>query len=338
MTNELNQFNKQQVWDFWQHLNSANELSVAQIARAYLDVAIDWTGSHPINQQRGCDAVITHFWQPFLRAFPGLQRECYVFISGQFAGKDWIAATGTFSGTFAHEWLGIPASGKSTTIRFGEFDSVRDGKICETYILLDLVDVMRQAGIRVLPTSPGDENYFPPSTGASGVLLASQDERESKKSLQLVEAMIGGLGQFDGADANKMKQTDFWSPQMHWYGPCGIGASCNRHEYERNHQTPFLTAFPDRKGFTHPDGGTHKARFAEGHFVASTGWPSVRATHLGEYLGTPATGKRISMRVMDFWRRENNLLMQNWVFIDLPELFLQFGIDLFAHMRDQRTS
>jgi hypothetical protein len=43
------------------------------------------------------------------------------------------------------------------------------------------------------------------------------------------------------------------------------------------------------------------------------------------------------MRVMDFWRRENDRLVQNWVFIDLPELFLQFGVDLFARMREQRT-
>ena len=337
MTSELNQANKQRVWNFWQELNSTNESGVVDIAREYVDEAIDLTASHPINQQHGRDAAVANLWQPFLRAFPGLRRECYVFISGQFNSKDWVASTGVFSGAFARDWLGIPASGTMTTIRFGEFCALHEGKIVENYLLLDLVDVMRQAGFRVLPLSPGDENYFPPSTGASGVLLASQDERESKSSLQLVEAMIGGLGQFDGADATKMNQTDFWSPQMHWYGPCGIGASCNRQEYERNHQTPFLTAFPDRKGFTHPDGGTHKARFAEGHFVASTGWPSVRATHLGEYLGTPATGKRISMRVMDFWRRENNLLMQNWVFIDLPELFLQFDVDLFARMRDQRA-
>ena len=332
----MTQDNKWRVWNFWQQLNSAKESNVADIVREYVDDTIDLTASHPINQQRGRDAIVANLWQPLLRAFTGLRRECYVFVSGQFDNKDWVAATGVFSGTFAHDWLNIPASGKMTTIRFGEFCALRNGKIVENFLLLDLVDVMRQVGIRVLPVSPGAENYFPPSTGPSGVLLESQDERESKTSLQLVEAMIGGLGQFDGADASKMKQTDFWSPQMHWYGPCGIGASRNRQEYERNHQTPFLIAFPDRKGFTHPDGGTHKARFAEGYFVASTGWPSVRATHLGEYLGTPATGKRISMRVMDFWRRESNLLMQNWVFIDLPELFLQFEVDLFARLEKQK--
>ena len=211
----MSQDNKRRVWNFWQQLNNANESNVANLAREYLDRAIDLTAAYPINQQRGCDAVVENFWRPFLRAFPGLRRECFVFISGSFAEKNWVAATGVFTGTFARDWLDIPASGKPTTIRFGEFCAVRDGKIFENYLLLDLVDVMRQAGIRVLPVSPGDENYFPPSTGASGVLLEPQDECESQTSLQLVEAMLGGLAHYDGADARKMKQTDFWSPQMH---------------------------------------------------------------------------------------------------------------------------
>ena len=33
----------------------------------------------------------------------------------------------------------------------------------------------------------------------------------------------------------------------------------------------------------------------------------------------PATGKKVAMRVADWWRREGDRLVQNWVFIDLPE-------------------
>lgn len=43
------------------------------------------------------------------------------------------------------------------------------------------------------------------------------------------------------------------------------------------------------------------------------------------------------MRVMDLWRREDTLLAENWVFIDLPELVLQFDVDLFAIMRAKRN-
>ncbi|MFX8172471.1 hypothetical protein ABTK94_19380, partial [Acinetobacter baumannii] len=64
-------------------------------------------------------------------------------------------------------------------------------------------------------------------------------------------------------------------------------------------------------------------------------WPSVRATHTGGgWLGMPPTDKRIGMRVMDFWRREGDLLAENWVFIDIPDLLLQMGVDVFGRMAE----
>jgi predicted ester cyclase len=71
-------------------------------------------------------------------------------------------------------------------------------------------------------------------------------------------------------------------------------------------------------------------------YVASTGWPSLRCTHTGEYLGVPATGNKIGMRVMDWWRREGDLLVENWVFIDMVDVFLQMGVDIFAQAQRQR--
>ena len=36
---------------------------------------------------------------------------------------------------------------------------------------------------------------------------------------------------------------------------------------------------------------------------------------------------------MDFSRREGNLLRENWVFIDIPDLLGQMGVDRFsAHL------
>lgn len=333
MANDLTQHNKRLVWDFWQQIDAATTDDLPKVAATVLADDVAWTGFHPFNALAGLDAVVDRWWRPLRAAFPDVRRETYILLGGSFDGKDWVSATGCFVGTFAADWVGIPATGRETSIRWGEFCAVRDGRIVEDYLLLDLVDVMRQAGYRVLPPAPGEDTW-PRPFDEDGVLLVAQDDAESLRSLHLVEAMIGGLGKFDGADAAKMGQTAFWTPDMHWYGPVGIGSSRDRQEYERNHQTPFLTAFPDRKGFTHPDGGRHKARIAEGHFVASTGWPSVRATHLGPYLGTPASGARVGMRVADWWRRSGDKLVQNWVFIDLPDLFLQMGVDLFARSRE----
>jgi hypothetical protein len=68
--------------------------------------------------------------------------------------------------------------------------------------------------------------------------------------------------------------------------------------------------------------------------VASSGWPSIRATHSGgDWLGLAPTGKPVTMRVMDFWRREGERLAENWVFVDVIDLLHQLGVDVFARMR-----
>jgi len=61
-------------------------------------------------------------------------------------------------------------------------------------------------------------------------------------------------------------------------------------------------------------------------------WPY--ATHTGKFLGLAPTEVAITIRDFDWWRREGDLLVENWVPIDLVDIFQQFGVDLFARMRD----
>jgi hypothetical protein len=67
-------------------------------------------------------------------------------------------------------------------------------------------------------------------------------------------------------------------------------------------------------------------------------------THRGPYLGVAATDRPMSLRVMDFWRveRQQHLagrpfggaqIMENWVLLDLVQLFAQMGVDLLAGER-----
>jgi hypothetical protein len=44
------------------------------------------------------------------------------------------------------------------------------------------------------------------------------------------------------------------------------------------------------------------------------------------------------MRVMDFWRRDGDRFRENWVLIDIPELLLQMGFDLFAQIRNREEA
>ena len=51
------------------------------------------------------------------------------------------------------------------------------------------------------------------------------------------------------------------------------------------------------------------------------------------WLGIAPAGQRITMRSLDFWRVENGKIRENWVLLDLINIFAQIGVDVFARMR-----
>jgi SnoaL-like polyketide cyclase/SnoaL-like domain len=309
--------------------------SAAPALATFFDPQCEWHCFHPINQLLGTTQIDAQFWQPLLHAMPNMERRVHTFFAGEFDGHicggagTWATATGYLMGTMERDWLGIPATGDTIHLRIGEFYRVEGNKIVEARVLLDIVDVMRQAGFNVLPPSSGLDILVPGPQWSDGLLLGAQDAAVNAKTMQVLMGMMGGLGTYNQKDLKSMNVHGHWHPEMMWYGPCGIGTSRQVAGFQKHHQKPFLHAFPDRVG------ANHRARIAEGMYVASTGWPSVKATHAGDYLGAPATQRPITMRVADWWRREGDVLRENWVLIDLPNLLLQMDVDLFGRLAEQ---
>ena len=301
--------------------------------RELLTADSQWVVSHPVNELVGPNAVAAAFYAPLLTALPDIERRTDLFFGGWWAGEIcggegfWVTCTGHYLGTLRADLFGIPASNEPVWLRFGEFYRMVDGRIAEARIMLDLVDLARQVGHPILPKPTGMELLVPGPRTQDGLLRESSDPKEGQACLDLVMQMIGGLSSYDKTDLKSMGMARFWHPDMMWYGPGGIGTSRAISGFEKHHQKPFLAAIPDRKG------GNHRARFGEGAYAASTGWPSIHATHLGPYLGVPASNKAVTMRVMDWWRAENNLLTENWVLLDLPHFFLQMDVDILARAR-----
>ena len=52
------------------------------------------------------------------------------------------------------------------------------------------------------------------------------------------------------------------------------------------------------------------------------------------WLGIAPANKQIALRSLDFWRIENDLIRENWVLIDLPDIYRQLGVDVFARLRE----
>ena len=116
---------------------------------------------------------------------------------------------------------------------------------------------------------------------------------------------------------------------MMWYGPAAFGSFVGIEEFA-GFQVPFEQAFELWSGGSTGNGVTqHFTRFADGDYVCSGGWPSLMCIRKDSFLGQPSQGETIFMRVCDWWRAQDDKLIENWVMVDIPDVLLQMGVDLF---------
>jgi hypothetical protein len=139
-----------------------------------------------------------------------------------------------------------------------------------------------------------------------------------------------------------MPQRDHWHPKMMWYGPAGIGTTRGLDGFVDGHQLPFRIAFHRPQGTfeqvtaeRNRHGAGHYIRIGDGPYSVTGGWPSVYAVHAGGgFCGMPPTGRPVFMRVMDFYLHHEGLIRENWVPLDMLDLFRQMGVDLMARMAE----
>lgn len=278
----------------------------------------------PLPQSIGPEAVEQAFLAPLRAALTGLHRRDILFFGGQNIREDggtWIASLTHYVGNFDAPLWGIAPSHSLVFLRAGEFFRVQNGQITEAKIIFDLPDLLRQCGRMPLP-SLGTEITFPAPATQDGLC---PDPAGGAATLDIVQGMLGDLHVYDpktGGSAGQTGTDGYWHDQMMWYGPAGIGSNYRWDGFVKDHRAPFLTAFPDRKG------GNHYCRLGDGDYAAVSGWPSMTMTHAGAYLGVPATGKALTLRVMDFYRCDGRQICENWVCLDYGDLFAQMGINL----------
>ena len=298
-----------------------------------------WWGCHPFNEKKGLDEI-RGVWRTLRAALPDVERRDSIFVAGSsapdsrsapdLAGRTLVASMGHYQGTFENDFLGIPATKGVVHVRSCEVHHVRGSKIAHSYVLFDVLDLMRQAGVWPIAPSLGAEGMWLEPATSDGVRLGDHDAARGAESLDIVLAMHAALGTFDGRSVTSMRHGQYWSDRFMWYGPAGIGTTRGMRGFRAHHQVPFLIGFPDRKG------AGHYVRIADGDYVVTGGWPSVVGTHRGEWLGLPGTGRRIEMRVMDFYRLEGGKIVENWVPIDIVHMLLQMGVDVLARLKHLR--
>jgi len=320
---------KSLILSFYDELEAANADSVGKVISQFTNPDFQWYGVFPFNEQKGADAVAEAFWIPFLSAWSNVQRRQDVFLAGtsEIDNTDWVISMGHFMGLLDGNWLGFPASRKIAFLRYADFNCIKDGKIIRSSFFCDLIGFMHQLGINPLPPQTGASFIYPGPRTHDGLLFDTQDPKESKKTLDLVNRMIGDLTYLNKSE-NDCPPPDFlaktWHDDMIWYGPAGIGASYTIPRYQEQHQYPF------RRGLKDKVFNGHICRFAEGNYAGFFGWPNLTNTATGGFLGLPASGTAADMRIVDIYRRQGKKLSENWVLIDIPWWLKQQGLDIFS--------
>ena len=338
--------NKRLVQAAWQDLTLAPVEQLGRVLAAVYCEDADFHGTHPVNDLTGPEAIRREFLEPLRLALPDVERREGILAGGVYRGRELVACYGHYLGTFAEDWFDIPATQQILNVRFCECHEVLDGKIRRSYVFIDYLDLMRQAGYWPLAPSLGREGVWQHPMSNDGVILCPQDEARSRRSLDLVMAMQTAMGWYGGgaptrANLDDMQQRRFWHPWMLWYGPAGIGSTRGIDNYEQYHQIPFLVAFPDRGKLQDVGYSGHFIRIGDGDYAVTGGWGHLLATHTGvDWLGLAPTNRVVNMRVMDFYRCDTDgagatTLRENWVPIDIPHLLLQMGVDVFGRMRHQ---
>ena len=147
------------------------------------------------------------------------------------------------------------------------------------------------------------------------VLTENTDMSKTNETQRVVESMVDGLNDHRIADIG-----DFFDKNFNWMGNTGCGTKNGLREFQDNWQKPFQAAFSDKIC-------TDEARLFMGEWAAAFG--QQEAIHSGEFMGIPATGKKVHIKYMDFWKVEDGKITDNWVMVDFPYILKQLGTDCF---------
>jgi predicted ester cyclase len=287
---------------------------------------------HPFGDLEGAEAFDQSCLAPLRAALPDLERVDVIRITGiDQEGSRWLGCCGSYWGTFAAPFLGIPPTGQVVHMRYHDFYRIEGDRITEVQAIWDLPEVMMQAGVWPMGPQLGRFMGTPAPQTQDG--LGPHDAALSHASQSHVIDMLTTMVRHPREGGPEVMELErYWHSKLMWYGPAGIGTARGVDGFRHHHQIPFLRAMPDRG--LHPEGLKHHF-FAEGAYVGVTGWPNMGQTLTGDgWLGLPPTGQKITLRSLDFWRIEAGLIRENWVLVDLLDVYHQLGVDVFARMKE----
>jgi len=186
-------------------------------------------------------------------ALPDIERREQVVIGGAFRDKIQVGSISILSGTFKKPLFGIKPINKMVNLKCCEVHELKNNKIIESHILIDLLDLIFQTGINPIHKSRGSEGFWLNPINCDGVNFFEKNMKVSEESLDQSLTMQRSLNikpELEAKSDKELKeklinhpQSEFWHDKMIWYGPSGIGTARNLEGFVDNHQLPFRKTF-----------------------------------------------------------------------------------------------
>lgn len=281
----------------------------------YFHEDFTWRGNYGCGTKTGLDAFRAHWQRPFRAAFSERVYRTERFL----ADGEWAACFGHIDARHTGEFMGIAPTGKPVKIPYIDFWRVVDGRIADNPVNVDFPFVLAQLGHDVFD-GKGWEVFdrgeaVPPSVPEEPPANMPAPQANPRTPLEIVRAMEAALQRAD------VDVSDYFHDDFPWIANYGCGTKRGLQEFERNWYAPFRACFAERNFKT-------QLFMEDGDWAACFGW--CEATHAGELMGIPASGRRIRIPYIDFWRIADGKIAENRVSVDYPSVLHQLGHDVFG--------
>lgn len=261
-------------------------------------------------------------------AFPNFKSTNFLFLGE----GDHLASLQSYHTVWwKGEFGGVPAPPDHPLIYIKDLDFyiLKDKKIWYNWCLVDVIAILQQGGYEVIPPPPlpNGIDYLPPRAMDG---IPSPDDNyvrpgDAEAARQVFHKML------EEDFVAQSTEARWWAPDLQWCGPAAVGMAKTPGEYTRHFLEPLHRAFP-RPVF---EMGSSDC---EGNYCGALFY--LTAAHTGPWLGEDPTGADVKMKFamharVDLSQGPEGLIADAWLQVDVPDAFMQMGVDLLARARQQ---
>lgn len=278
-----------------------------------------WFGSDPLGRRSGRDEIADVFASIDASWDSVVMRPLGSFEVVLDVGCA-LVVVGAWRCRLVSPWMGMPATGSLHEFRSLEVHRIVEGAIAESTVMLDLLDLATQCGR--FDTGPAAHGSMWPGPRSVG-----DDDSDAAAAVAVWLAEVADPAE-DLEALLRARHLARLSPTYRWHGPAAIGSFEGGRAFVAGQQYPFRRSFSARRSGAGSESHRHVVHGAAGGLVASGGWPAIVARHSGsDWLGIPASGAEVALRIVDVYAVARGQISENWVMIDMVHALTQMGIE-----------